>query len=87
MLQVVVCEGVNGNWRYDENNGLMKFTVKYPDENGSEVTSDYCVEMRGLGGVLILNFCNNEDRQRWKRDFRYFFIWIKSKPMMLVKLN
>ena len=72
-LEVTVCNGVDGGWLYQEDNYQMKYIVKYQDEEGNNKEMTFCVEMRGLGGALVLTQCNNEEKkQKW--------IWDEYKP-------
>ena len=68
-MAVQFCETVSeGNsWDYNEDGKRMEFTLTYEDEeNGSIEEQVLCVELRGLGGVLGLTQCDEQDmKQKW----------------------
>ena len=73
-LAVQICESVpeGGSWDYNDNERRMEFTLRYEEEE-KIVEQILCVEIRGLGGVIGLTDCDNEDmKQKWT--------WEEYKP-------
>ena len=72
-LCVAVCQGVEGGWLYEHEDQKMVYNANYQDEEGNNQEMKFCVEMRGLGGALILSQCDkDEKKQKW--------IWEEYKP-------
>ena len=72
-LEVVVCQGPGGSWRYSEDDNTMRYTAEVETEDGSVEVQDLCAEMRGLYGLMRMSLCNkNITSQKW--------IWQEYKP-------
>ena len=87
-LAVQICETLpeGGNWDYNENERRMEFTLRY-EEEGKIGAQILCVEIRGLGGVLGLTNCDDEDmKQKWTwEEYKPYWAWNKSMNMGVLK--